>query len=97
MGHVLVDDDTLDEGSVFERTSDLAVDLDELKIDIAALEVGNREDRFNSDGSEFVVRDRNTMEYSEVWLAGRIDSLECPDYGDIHLATQRGLGGLHQI
>lgn len=64
MGHVLVDDDSLDEGSVFERTSDFAVDLDELKVDIAALEIGNGEDRFNSDGGKFVVRDRDTMEYS---------------------------------
>lgn len=41
MRHVLVDDDTLDEGSILERASDFAVDLDEFKVDVAALEVCN--------------------------------------------------------
>lgn len=84
MGYVFVDDDIFDEGSVFERIFDFVVDFDEFKIDIVVFEVGNREDCFNSDGSEFVVCDRNIMEYLEVWLVGCIDSFECLDYGDIY-------------
>lgn len=65
MRHVLVDDDTLDEGSILERASDFAVDLDEFKVNIAALEVCNREDCINGDGGKLVVSDRNTTDIDE--------------------------------
>lgn len=54
VGEVLVDDDTVDELSVLEGTSDLSVDLDELKVDVLTLEVGDREDSVDGNLGELV-------------------------------------------
>ena len=47
MRHILVDDDTADEGSVAESATDLAENLDEIEWNIAALEVRNCENGVN--------------------------------------------------
>lgn len=60
MREILVDNNTLDERCVFEGTTDFAIDLDELEIDIFTGEVGDSEDGINSDIGKFVVSDRNT-------------------------------------
>jgi hypothetical protein len=67
--HVLVDDDTLDERRVFQRTSDLAVDLDQLEIDVPTFEVGHRQDGVDSDLSELFVSDRDAVRIGKVGLA----------------------------
>lgn len=41
VGEVLVDNDTLDQDGILEGTTDLAVDLDQLKVDVLALQVGD--------------------------------------------------------
>lgn len=56
MREVLVDNDTLDEQRVLEGTSDLAVHLNQLEVNILALEIGNRENSIHSNLSELVVR-----------------------------------------
>lgn len=56
VGEILVDDDALDEEGVLERAADLAVDLDELKVDVLALEVSNRQNSIDGDLGELVVR-----------------------------------------
>ena len=41
MGKVLVDKDTVNELGVLDRAADLALHLDEVEVDIAALEIGD--------------------------------------------------------
>ena len=53
---VLVDDDALDEKGVLQRAAHLSIHLDELKVDVLALEVRHREDRVNGDVGKLVVR-----------------------------------------
>ena len=43
MREVLVDDDALDQHGVLHPTTDLALDLDELEVDVLALDVGHRQ------------------------------------------------------
>ena len=50
--HVLVDDDSLNESGVLEGSSDLSINLDELEIDIATLEIGDREHGVDSNLGE---------------------------------------------
>lgn len=69
MRHVLVDDDTLDERRVFEGTSDLAVDLDQLEIDVPTCEVGYREDGVDGDLGELFVSDRDAVRIGDKGLA----------------------------
>lgn len=67
--HVLVDDDTLDERRVFEGTSDLAVDLDQLEIDVPTFEVGYREDGVDGDLGKLFVSDRDAVRIGDKGLA----------------------------
>lgn len=55
MGHVLVDEDTLDEFRVAEGAADFPIDLDEVKENILAFKIGNLKDRVNSDLSKLLV------------------------------------------
>ena len=55
MREVLVYYDTLDQQCVLHRTTDLAVHLDQLKVDILALEVGDGENGVDGDLGELVV------------------------------------------
>lgn len=52
---VLVHDNTSDKQRVLEGSTDLAVNLDQLEVDILALKVGNREHGINGDLGELVV------------------------------------------
>lgn len=61
MGEVLVDDDTVYKAGVLKSTSDLAVDLDELKVDVTALQVGNGENRVDGNVGKLVVGDRDDL------------------------------------
>ena len=58
---VLVHNNTADKQRVLERTTDLAVDLDQLEVDVLALKVSNREHGINSDLGELVVGLGDTM------------------------------------
>jgi len=58
---VLVDNDTVDNVRVLEGTTDLAVDLDELKVDVAALEVGNGKDGIDGNVGKLVVGNRDNL------------------------------------
>jgi hypothetical protein len=60
MREILVDNNTLDEGCIFEGTSDFAINLDELEIDVFTGKVGDGEDSVDGDIGEFVVGDRYT-------------------------------------
>jgi len=55
MRHILIDDDSLNEHGVLERSSNSSIDLDELEINVLSLEVGNRDDGVDGDLSEFDV------------------------------------------
>lgn len=55
MRHVFVDEDTLDERCVSKRPADFAVDLDEVKWDVLALEIGHGEDGVYGDLSKLLV------------------------------------------
>lgn len=57
--HVLVDHHALDEGCILERTPDLSVDLDELKVDVPTFQIGNRENGIDRDLCEQLGRLRN--------------------------------------
>ena len=46
---VLVDDDALDEHGVLHPAAHFALDLDQLKVDVLSLDVGNREDGVDCD------------------------------------------------
>jgi len=61
MRKILVNNNTLDEGCIFERTSDFTIDLDELEIDIFTGKVGDGEDGIDGDVGKFVVGDRDTV------------------------------------
>lgn len=52
---VLVDDNSLDKNSVGQRTSNLAINLDQLEINVLALQVGNLENSIHSDPGILVV------------------------------------------
>ena len=54
---ILVDNNTLDEGCIFERTSDFTIDLDELEIDVFTGKVGDSEDGVDGNIGELVVGD----------------------------------------
>lgn len=58
---VLVHNNTADKQRVLERTTDLAIDLDQLEVDVLALKVSNREHGINSDLGELVVGLGDTM------------------------------------
>ena len=60
MREILVDNNTLDEGCIFERTSDLTINLDELEIDVFTGKVGDGEDSIDGDISKFVMSDGYT-------------------------------------
>jgi hypothetical protein len=60
MREILVDNNTLDEGCIFEGTSDFTIDLDELEIDVFTGKVGDGEDGIDGDVGEFVVGNRYT-------------------------------------
>jgi len=62
MGHVFVDQNTLDQFGVGERASNFSFDLDEIKRNIAPFQVGNSEDRVYSDLCEMGVLLRNAIE-----------------------------------
>lgn len=55
MGEVLVDDDSLDQKRVLQRPAHLAVDLDQLEVDVFSLEVGDRHDGVDGDLCELVM------------------------------------------
>lgn len=55
MGKVLVYYDALDQQCVLEGTADLAVDLDELKVDVLAVKVCDGQDGIDGDVGELVV------------------------------------------
>lgn len=55
VGEVLVDNDTLDQDGILESTTDLAVDLDQLEVDVLALQVGDRQDGVDGHVGELVV------------------------------------------
>jgi len=61
MREILVDNNTLDEGCIFERTSDFTIDLDELEIDVFTGQVGDGEDGIYGNIGEFIVGDRHTV------------------------------------
>lgn len=61
MREVLVDDDTVDELGVLKRASDLSVDLDELEVDVLALEVGDGEDSVDGNLGELVASERDDL------------------------------------
>lgn len=56
VGEILVDDDALDEDGVLERAADLAVDLDQLKVDVLALEIRNGQHGVDGNVGKLVVR-----------------------------------------
>ena len=62
VGHVLVDQNALDEFGVGERSSNFSFDLDEIKRNIAPLQVGNGEDCVNSNLCEMSVLLGNAKE-----------------------------------
>jgi hypothetical protein len=95
--HVLVDDDTLDERRVFEGTSDLAVDLDQLEIDVPTFEVGYREDGVDGDLGELFVGDRDAVRIGKMGLAWRPFWQPPPERQYLHLASQTGHRGLQQV
>jgi len=55
MREILVDNNTLDEGCIFERTSDFTIDLDELEVDVFTGEVSDGEDGVYGDVGKFVM------------------------------------------
>jgi hypothetical protein len=57
---VLVDNNTLDEGCIVKRSSDFTINLDELKVDVFTVKVGNGENSVNGDIGKFVVSNRDT-------------------------------------
>ena len=57
---ILVDNHTIDEERVLESTSDLTVDLDQLKVNILTLQISNGENSIDSNLSKLVVRLGNT-------------------------------------
>jgi hypothetical protein len=57
MREILVDNNTLDEGCIFEGTPDFTIDLDELEIDVFTGKVGDGEDGIDGDVGKFVVGD----------------------------------------
>ena len=57
MREILVDNNTLDEGCIFERTSDFTIDLDELEIDVFTVKVGDGEDSVDGNIGKFVMSD----------------------------------------
>ena len=57
---VLVHNNTVDEQRVLEGSTDLSINLDQLEIDILALEVGNRQHSIDGDLGELVVGLGNT-------------------------------------
>ena len=59
--HVLVDNNTLEQRCVVQRSTDFTVDLDQFEIDISAGQIGNREDGVNGNGSKLVVGDGDTV------------------------------------
>jgi hypothetical protein len=95
--HVLVDDDTLDERRVFEGTSDLAVDLDQLEVDVPTFEVGYREDGVDGDLGELFVGDRDAVRIGKMGLAWRPFWQPPPERQYLHLASQTGHRGLQQV
>lgn len=58
--HVLVDHHTVHECRVLERATHLAVDLDQLKVDVAAVQVGDAQHRVDRDARKLVGRFRDT-------------------------------------
>jgi hypothetical protein len=58
---ILVNNNTLDEGCIFEGTSDFTINLDELEVDVFTGKVGDGEDSVDGDIGEFVVGDRHTF------------------------------------
>jgi len=85
MREILVDDNTLDEGCIFEGTTDFTIDLDELEIDIFTGEVGDGEDGIDGNVGKFVVGDRHTGISSRNGIFS------------LHLGSKRGLGSLEQV
>lgn len=61
MREVLIHDHTLDEKRVLQGTADLPINLDQLEIDILALEVGDGENGIDGDLGELVMRLGNTV------------------------------------
>lgn len=59
---VLVHNNTLDKQRILKRSTDLAIHLDQLEVNILALEVGNREHGIHSDLGELVMRLGNTVQ-----------------------------------
>jgi len=57
MREILVDNNTLDEGCIFERTSDFTIDFDELEIDVFTVKVGDGEDSVDGNIGKFVMGD----------------------------------------
>lgn len=53
---VLVDNDTLDEKGILQSATDLSIHLDELKVDVLAFEIGDREDSVHGDVRKLIVR-----------------------------------------
>ena len=60
--HVLVNNDSLDERRVLQRSSDFAIDLDQLKVYVSSFEVGHGEHGINGDLSELFVCDRDAVQ-----------------------------------
>jgi hypothetical protein len=57
---ILVDNNTLDEGCIFEGTTDFTINLDKLEIDVFTGKVGDGEDSVDGDIGEFVMGDGYT-------------------------------------
>ena len=55
MRHVLVDDHALDQLGVLHATTDLGLNLDQLKVDVLPLDVGNGQDGLHRDLSHLPV------------------------------------------
>lgn len=64
--HVLVEENSLDESGILERSSDLAGDLDEVERDILAVKVGDRENSIDSDLGKEVVGLGNAAKVAKV-------------------------------
>jgi hypothetical protein len=60
MREILIDNNTLDEGCIFEGTTDFTINLDELEIDVFTGKVGDGEDSIDGDISKFVMSDGYT-------------------------------------
>lgn len=98
VGEVLVDNDTLDEEGILKRASNLAVNLDQLEIDIFSLEVGNGEDSVDGDVGKLFVGLGNDLASQTCscyldqigsFFSGKLDLV-----GDLIKLSNRDIAGL---